>query len=229
MNSIQITLYELLGYLFPGMIALLSVWTGLHALFWPRAPLPLWADSSSNKTIIVLLLVAYLLGHMVQGLANVLQRFPLVKPDHNFHLPAELKTCLRAALSTQYRVNADKLTISDIFDFCDEVLLHYKSVGEREIFTYREGFYRALFVSLALLTLAAAILGSASPGASILLSDKTILVPRGFFFSIGILSAVGALIALQRYKRFARYRIPRCLLRFLALVVNPLSIKEPAK
>jgi hypothetical protein len=217
-KSIQVTLYDLFGYLLPGGVILLSLWIVFHSLFLRQEPLVLWAELST-QAIVGLSFVAYLLGHLGQGLGNLLQKLGPVNPDRRFSIPPEIDHLLRKAATSRFDISLAELTLPQLYELCDEALLHHGSLGEREIFTYREGFYRGTFVAFSLLALALLLPVAFGP-TRVVHVGRSVDAGRLPFLFTSVMSALGACLALERYKRFARYRVRRCLLRFVALATS---------
>jgi len=223
-RNLQLSLYDFFGYLLPGAVLSLSAWVAFGTLFWPQEPVLVWAPLSTQGAV-VLLLIAYLVGHLGQGIGNLLQKLPLVDPLCASALAPTLEDSVRRAASSRFGIAARDLTASQLLELCGEALLHSESPGEQEIFTYREGFYRGIFVSLIFLAFALIVRLIRGP-AAVFAGGTAFELARGPLSFGVVLSLVGAWLALQRYKRFAAYRMRRTLLRFLALETARAAPKE---
>ena len=224
-KDIQVTLYEIFGYLFPGAIVLFALAIGFAGIFWPNECLALDANLS-NFEIVLLLFSSYLIGHITQGLANYLEILPAVRKSLKEHslLSPDLLSLLKTSLSKRYGLANANIPIREIYDLCDQTLLHHSSLGEREIFIYREGFYRGCTVALAVLAIALFPWDIRSSGcvsfhADIIRFSRCQMLP--FTFMI----IAGAYFTFERYKRFQKLKIKTCLLRFLSLT-SELQTKE---
>lgn len=203
-KDIQVTLYEIFGYLFPGTIVCFA-----FAVFWsavfPDRAFDFTFDFSKTTTIFLLFL-AYLTGHIVQSIGNLLERLPFIKhiQSERAIIGPEMSSMVRAAISRRFGKPQNELSIGEIYALCDQALIYDGSLGEREILTYREGFYRGCSVSLIFLSLAFFV---------------TIFTDSNKIFSVAItlLSVVSIWLTFERYKRFYAYRFKACLFRFLAL------------
>ena len=224
LKDIQITLYDIFGYFLPGLIILLAVWIAFRTMFWPGEPVIVWHILSSQG-IVSMFLVAYLAGHLGQGVGNLFQKLPIVDPNKGFSLHPEIDRSLKQNAASRFGVKADGFTVSDLYELCDQALVHHGSFGEREIFTYREGFYRGNFVGLALLTCALVLRAIYGPTKLAIVADTMIDLGRSHLTFLSVTAAIGAWLAFQRYKRFAQYRIRSCFLRFLALTAESPSRK----
>ncbi len=222
LKEIQVTLYDIFGYFLPGTIALLSAAAAFWAVFWPNELFNLSLDFSLVEAVLLALL-AYVLGHLVQAVGNHLKSIPSVKTflEDEFHLPAELTELLKSAVSERFNSPAAaRVTAKDMYELCDQALLHSGSLGEREIFIYREGFYRGLCVSLILFAGSLLVWAIRTPG-DIMVQGSWFQIGAPPTLALGALSAFGARLAFERYKRFAKYRIRTCFMRFLALKPSP--------
>lgn len=217
-KDLQITLYDFFGYFLPGAISLVASWIVIHLLFERYEPLVLWRDISP-EALGLLSLIAYLLGHLGQAVGNLLQVLPFINPERSVSLCSQLDHSLRTAVSSRFGIDADRFTIHQLYELCDESLVHHGSVAEREIYTYREGFYRGTMVALLFLSLASTLLLTTTP-AEIQVGQAHIEATRPRLLLLAASFVLSALLALMRYKRFARYRVTRCLLRFLAFATS---------
>jgi hypothetical protein len=77
-KELQVTLYDIFGYLLPGAIILIALVLLFWSLFWPSVPLALWGDLPALATI-GLVFFAYLAGHLGQGIGNLMEKLPNVK------------------------------------------------------------------------------------------------------------------------------------------------------
>jgi hypothetical protein len=62
-KELQITLYDVFGYLLPGAIILVAILFLFWAVFWPTAPLRVYTKPPLTLTIFAIFL-AYLAGHL---------------------------------------------------------------------------------------------------------------------------------------------------------------------
>src|SRR5713226_8810495 len=75
MKALRLTLYEILGYLIPGMMAMLAAILAMWGSFWHTIDTDL-VNSFSRREIVLLLLFAYLLGHIMQAIGNLIENAP---------------------------------------------------------------------------------------------------------------------------------------------------------
>ena len=225
-KELQITLYDIFGYLLPGSIILIAVVILFWSLFWPSAPLALIADVPT-LAITGLVFSAYLAGHLGQGIGNFIEKLPSVKRKIETDLPlsAELSQLLRDAVAARFGERARSLNPKDLALLCDQALICAGSPGEREIFVYREGFYRGNCVALALLGLTLMLRLVCSP-AVIYVADARIEIHRSQLALAAVIAAFGTWLSFLRYLRFGRHKNAACLARFLALATTPSKEKE---
>ncbi len=203
-KDLQVTLYEIFGYVFPGAIVCFA-FAILWNIFIPDQPFD-FSLNYSKLMLAALLALAYLAGHLMQGVGNLFEKCSFVKKTQNEkHLLApELVALVRDSIAKKFGKIEKELRFQDIYTLCDQALIHYGSLGEREILTYREGFYRGCSVALIFLTLSFCVAAFEAP-------NKTLPI------CAAILSALSVWLSFERYKRFYAYRFRSCLLRFLVL------------
>jgi len=228
-KDIQVTLYDIFGYFLPGVIVVFALTILFWAMCWPRAPYVIYTDFS-GPVIAIFALTAYLCGHLSQACGNFLEKVPRAEAilEKRFLIDGELGSGLKKALAQRFGHGADKLLPREMYRLCDESLVHHGSIGERDIFTYREGFYRGVCVALALLAVALIVRLVRFP-ATLWILDSPTEIPFCALLVAVLLSIVGSWLCFRRYLRFAEHRIRTCLLRFLALSTSPPIAKKEEK
>ncbi len=233
-SNLQATLYDFFGYLLPGAVFLV----GLAILFWaiyiPQTPLTV-VELSFQMQVVFLVLI-YILGHLIQALGNLLVRLlpspeDIVLSERQLGgFPCTLVRSAKEKTSEMLGVDLKDISSEWLVRICDEVLLQQGVCTDREIYQYREGFYRGLTVSFFILTLSLTV-RAVIPGTSVRFTDTvqglSVLIVL-FFIA---LSLVGAWFTFLRYQRFGRYRVTQAVLGFLVLQ-SPKKIetgKEKAK
>jgi hypothetical protein len=219
-KELQITLYDVFGYLIPGAIILVALILLFWTLFWPSVPLRVWTHPPLVLVICVAL-GAYLAGHLGQAVGNLLETLPKVSRTLEKELPlsAELSELVRNAVAAQFGEKAGHLRPKELLMLCDQALVHVGSPGEREIFVYREGFYRGASVALAFLSLML-ILRLVWTPAIFVLTSRTVQFYRWELGLAAILAAIGSWLGFRRYLRFACHKNITCAARFLALAAK---------
>lgn len=215
MQLAQFTLYEILGYVFPGTAGMV----GIYLLYW-RFHLPAdqdWTGLSSWGWV-AFLAVAYVFGHFVQAIANLFLRRRAWRPEYRTfkaHLPEVVRSTLTrkawGALGTKEEGPLDPEVIYDIADH--DVLQHGKT-ETRDLYVYREGFYRGMTTGLLLLAVGCLFrMGGTSASLSIFGTHLTLA--RSALLLAGITAGAMAVFSFLRYLRFARYRVKYAYYSFL--------------
>jgi len=166
-----------------------------------------------------LVFFAYLAGHLGQALGNFLERLPNVKRNLETNLPlsAELSGLVRDAVAVRFGERARSLNPKEIALLCDQALIYAGSPGDREIFVYREGFYRGNSGALALLGLSLVLRLVVCSLAVIYVADVRIEIHRSQLALAAVIAAFGTWLCFRRYLRFSALKKATCLARFLAL------------
>ncbi len=230
----EITLYDVLGYLFPGFIFLVALIVLFWAVFSPTtALLPLFQNADDIGEWSLVVIAAYILGHLVQGIGNAaFRRLPSTRSlvfsrsetaAAGIHrLPEPLVSKARSRLAARLEVREEDIDDSLLYQLCDEFVMQSgikEIISNREIYIYREGFYRGMTVSLALLFLSLmVVMGiTLNPAASLKLSDDLPPANLAMLLPLNSLLVIGTWLSFQRYRRFGGYRVRQALLGFLVM------------
>jgi hypothetical protein len=216
-QSLRLTLYDFFGYLLPGSIIALAVSIFMWAVYFPGKTFPV--SPLSNQTWIVFAVFSYFAGHLIQALGNWLGKG--IKPEESlFAKEAKpndqaLATAVRSTISS-WGIETDKLDPKWLLQLCDETVAQTGVIADREIFVYREGFYRG--TCGALLLLAVAMLVRLLKGSALLsFGDDVLCIPISMWLLFMLLSLVGSVMAFMRFKRFAQHRVNSAVAGFLVL------------
>lgn len=129
------------------------------------------------------------------------------------------------ALLNNIRAQARKITAIDentVFDnttlyyICDYYLQQHGRIETRDIFVYREGFYRGLAMSCLILSISLTIRAICYSEPLPLICYRVAL-SRIFCCVLSSLALLSALLFYRRYDRFAKYRVENTLYSFLAI------------
>jgi hypothetical protein len=171
MKDLQFTLYEVFGYLLPGAVIAGGIGVLFWAVFFPVAAVEI--DIKSTEVWGLFLALAYLAGHVGQGVGNAVARRSVSPEDHaaDAVLPAPLVAACKLKAKELTGADPDALPARWLYRLCDDSVLRSGKLGEREVYVYREGFYRGASVGMAvlavgLLAMAIRLLadGGTSPG-----------------------------------------------------------------
>lgn len=225
-KDLQVTLYDFFGYLLPGAVILIALVLLFWSVFWPSDRLVV-PTTLPALTVTALTLFAYLLGHLGQAVSNFIEKLPNVKHAQETALPvsAEMGELVRDAVAARFGPKARTLTPKELYALCDQALIQAGSLGEREIFIYREGFYRGNCFAFTLLALVLVLRMACAPAALTVAGTK-IDIYRSELGLTAFLAGVGAWLCFRRYLRFGTYKTGSCLMRFLAFTAGPLVKKE---
>ena len=220
-KDIQVTFYDFFGYLLPGAVILLAAVLIFWTLFWPGASLSL-PSTLPVLAIISLLFAAYLAGHLGQALGNLLEKASPGRSDLDKKLPLsrELGKEVVDALASRFGEHTKTLGPKELFHLCDQALVHGGSLGEREIFTYREGFYRGNAVALTCVSFTLAVRLVFVP-VMVSIEGKILAIHRAPLALAVVLTGISAWLCYARFLRFAEHRYRSCFLRFLAFSKEP--------
>ena len=210
MGNLRLTLYDIFGYLLPGVVFLVGLAIAVWAFSLPTAPLRLLKVPA--ELLGLGLVFAYICGHFAQALANLVDRSDTVLAEN---VEPELLKAATTQLATTLRlptiVRADL-----VYQLCDEIVVQKGVRENREVYIYREGFYRGMAVSLAIFVMAV-ILRASCPPTYLALASGVYAVPISAYVLVILPGALGVLLLWRRYLRFARRRVFAALAGFLAV------------
>jgi len=217
MEKLSFTLYEIFGYFLPGVVGITATVILFWTLFLPGVPIPIHSVELSKLWYLGLVVVAYYAGHVLQDMSRSLFKIP----DHQelmhrlglttiiARVQAELATHLGMAQSHMPEI---AVTVK----LCDELSVQYGRIGDRDVFVYREGFYRGSFAAFLLLDLTL-IVRTIVPGAALQLS-RLFPISHGELIFLVIVVSGSAFFLLQRYKHFAALRVMHGILATVCLL-----------
>lgn len=227
LSNFKFTLYEFFGYLLPGgtlFCALLIIWwTVLHANHAIKLDIKFPVSVVTGA-----ILISYLLGHATQALGNLFF-FGYDKQlamDNQKLIPSQLLSCVQRKIAQIIKCDSPSLAPEWIVRFCDEAVVQGGKEGDRELFIYREGFYKGSSIAVGILAFAIA-LRAAIPGGSLIMNDHTFSAIRIDFLAGSLLGGTISYLLCRRVRRFAEYRITRILVAFVLL--NSETVKPKQK
>jgi hypothetical protein len=219
LEKLSFTLYEVFGYFLPGTIGLLASAVFFWAVFLPGAPIPVQSVELSKLWYFGLIALAYFSGHVVQSISRLFFKNPddsVLK--HLYPGTAAIVSHAREHIAMHLGTgDVSKLSDSAVVKLCDEVAVQYGQLGDRDVFVYREGFYRGSFAAFALLDVAL-LFRLIIPGSRLVFADKhTFDITRTELAFLMVLVTVGITFLLNRYKHFAALRVMRGVFAFVSL------------
>src|SRR5438445_169723 len=203
LENFAFTLYEIFGYLLPGGLALVGISLLFWAVFVPRLPLGIATFQPGLVTWTAIVFTSYLLGHAVQAVGNLLLNG--AEDDAlgvNGTLPEEIRKRAADLSAKLLTLNSEKLSPVWIFKALDEQSVQTDKTGDRDMFVYREGFYRGGAIALFFLTVTL-LVRSWFPGSSIQFTKGVFYISHGQFLTTALIIAVVGRLFVRRYRRFA--------------------------
>ena len=204
MNSIKFTIYEVLGYLAPGIVTLAAMGLILWAAFLPGRSLMIKAPSYSKEEIALAIFAAYALGHLMQGLCNAHPTPEATAAKKNLHV--KLLSGARQTLSARCGFPLDEYRIEDVVALAQASMSLTGKTDGFDVFLYREGFYRGS--SGAYTLFGAAIVFRMFRGRTMVnYAGSAYALSPSFLVLSAALSFLFAYVFYRRYIRFGAYRL----------------------
>lgn len=214
-ENIKFTLYEFLGYLLPGGLSAFAFSILFGTAFYPHLPFPVYLIQSDLAFWAVIAVSAYACGHLTQALGN------LLPSDAEARLLPENSDCpvVRLARETTARMlstEAKSVTPKCLYGFCDEYVAQNGQAGDRDLYIYREGFYRGNTVALVLLVVSVlARLCVRNP--ALRFTRYTVFVTPLELIVVAAFLLWSSWLAYRRFKRFGDYRVRRAITAFVCV------------
>ncbi len=183
-NNLKITLYDLFGYLLPGVPGLLGVITLFWTLYRASNGINILMQHGTGAWVCAGL-IAYFFGHALEALTqivygdyweSIITRADIPAPQKrrlrrlfnaDWWLPAlwpgstnlyrEQVRQARRSAARAYRIEAERVSPDWLFTHCGLAIAKDGIEGNREIFTYREGFYKSSSLSVLFLAVSLVI------------------------------------------------------------------------
>ena len=225
-GEFRASLYDLFGYLLPGLV----MTSALGILWWT-----IFGDSTAFPIDFVatgvggtgFLILAYVIGHVAHAVGNSLPILrasledEILSVGHEWSLPSPVLIAIDRSLRRRFSLDPTDLDAVLKYSLMDEGRALMEREGDREVYVYREGFYRGMVVALLFGGIAALARVFVSPTCF----SYGLTTPCGTRVQAGVLFLlVGACIVAyyRRMRRFGRYRIERAVFLWL----NEVSQKE---
>jgi len=244
-KDLRITLYEIFGYLLPGVVMLAALSVLMFELCFPKGPLPFLQPRVDGW--IIILFVAYLVGHVAQTIAEYLStllkvvtklignieesdeeaggnkladKMPTSQSSERTKkflgvpvLDEGIVTAVSQAVRRIFGIK-ERMTQFWLLELCDETVLQRGNAEMREVFEYREGFYRGMAVSFLFLAISLGVWFLTYPSYEFMNKEHTI--PNALLFAL-VASIVAVPFMGYRYIRFLQHRITAVFLGTLAI------------
>jgi hypothetical protein len=224
--NIRLPLYDIFGYLLPGIVAMLAATLLIWSIYLPAAPLTFLTFPKQVWAILTVL--AYFAGHFVQALGNTFSDL-FVRPEERVfgeHAEGSCKELVKEVHSVVHKsLGIDKIEPTWIYRICDATVLHCGTTNEREIYVYREGFYRGASVSFGFLAIALFV-RSLIGRTSLLWNGSPVTAPSSLLWVLFVLTACGCALMVVRFHRFAQYRVKHALVSYLLIHKRPTGVNN---
>jgi hypothetical protein len=222
LGDIRASLYDVFGYLFPGIFAASALFLIEASLNRPGSAVDLGILDEA-EALIAFLLGSYILGHLTHSIGNItpyLNAHPartlLGTGDGGKQLSVPLQEAIDRQIRDTYRIDPAQLTSEEKYVLADEGRVLAAREGEREVYVYREGFYRGMAIATALLTVALVLRVWRGP-LCVEWPSRALCADRFDLTYSAILGALSVLGFVLRMRRFGRYRVERALLLWLTV------------
>jgi len=220
-GNLRITVYELLGFFVPGMVAVSAAFVLMWAAFFPTYSIPLRFQAFSVEQWLFTLLSFYLAGHLMQAISN---KYPL--PDKALE-----KNCMTLCQLFRDRLEREgiigsesQLSYRETYLIASSIVSQFGSVADQDVYVYREGFYRGTSLSMFVLS-ASVFVRCFRFGATIRPDGLTICrLPFLAMFTIAAVCLLAGYAFLKRYYRFSQLKAENAFA--CALLINPLQPRK---
>lgn len=245
LKETKVTLYDVFGYLLPGAVLLAALAIVLWSIHFPDEPLALSLPGAESWVLIFAIayiaghMAQALSNLLLKALEWPWKRLRSWQRTHNWHqfqrhrwfcsnehihladgaherLPAEFLNAARTKAAALSGVPEQAIDAEWLFRICDEAVVQRGNPGDREIFVYREGFYRGLCFALVALA-AALVVRMAHGGITLALAAGPRKMGWEFVTFFLVTCVVFIFLCFQRFRRFGRYRISQAILAFLVM------------
>jgi hypothetical protein len=147
------------------------------------------------------------LGHFLQAVGNLHARAEsrkkLCRDCHS------LQAAAVEALNNKYQITTVCESLSDVTALAFAIMSQTGKTDAYEVFVYREGFYRAGYLSFAMLALS--FLLRTIHGASITVRGITFVFPISLLVICFLFCAACSIFFFLRFRRFGEYRVKHVL------------------
>jgi len=206
-QSLRVTLYEIFGYFAPGLIAVAGFAIAIWSIYLPAVPLT--SDVIKSRPVLFVLIgfVAYVLGHLLQAVGNLHTRAE--KRKGLCRDCESLQAIALDSLKNKYQITIACKSLSDVTALAVAIMSQVGKTDEYEVFVYREGFYRAGYISF--LILAVSFFLRILNRALISVHGITFGLPNSLLIGCGIFCVISSIFFFLRFRRFGEYRVKHVL------------------
>lgn len=195
----RFTLYDIVGYLLPGLVALCAAFVGLATVndAWAVPKL------TGASEWVVFIIAGYFAGHAIQGVSQRVIRRSVLRRRIARDCTATFAIIVQRTLQN-HDILPTNSKATDYIEACFEALDALKLPFEnREVFIARQGFFRGSSLSFGFLALASLT--------ACLFQDSVSLfgecIDRGLYGVIAAVCAGASALFLFRYKDFIQHEL----------------------
>ncbi len=224
-EKLNATLYDVLGYLLPGLIVLGALAIAEATFFDGR----FLSIETIHQRWVLFMLIAYYLGHAVQSIAaNLQSRFHTRLTSTKGRLGMPLYNQAKNMVRERHHFSDEEMKSIHTYEVCllsDAYTVMSAASGERDVLVSREGFYRGSTV--AFLVLCGVLLVAGIHGGAHFYStpDARWDVDRVETLMLSVGSLLVAILMFDRFKFFNRAKNNFSQLVYL-LSKDAVSLKE---
>ena len=221
LKDIEVTLYDIFGYLLPGCVTLVALLIIVWTICYPGKAVPMRQPNTLICT--VFLVLAYFAGHIVHAIADQLVKW--FKQNHwqildrTDCLPDGVKDATKQKIVNDLKLpptDPKELDSEWLFSITDTIIGQCGNTADREIFVTRVGFYRGSLVALVVLWIAL-LFRVFVPISYVATTNRVIAIP-GLVFSLAAMALIiGIMFLYHRYRKFIKYRVRNVIVSFLAM------------
>ena len=218
MKELSVTLYDIFGYLVPGSIFL----AGSAIVYWTAFGMaPADIDAMTAPVWIAVAVIAYLFGHMVQAVANLLMKgftkTPdlVLKPKSALSAPVQMIELATSKAAKILELPAGStMSTDELYEICDHFVQQKCNTATRDIYVYREGFYRGICIGFVFLSLSL-LLRVAASNSTMVIAHNTLHFSHAQIIVLFVVCAFFAWLSFTRFRRFGQYLVKNALYCFL--------------
>lgn len=221
LSNFAFTLYEIFGYLLPGSV----IFSGFVTLYWaffnPYGSMRVESFDPKVATCVVSVAVFYMIGHASQAIGNMIfcrveKKALEMNSNPNIRQPAWKAAALLLGIDEK------NLNARAVYRVLDEYAVQNGIAGDRDMYIYREGFYRGTCIALFFAALCVSV-RALIPGTNIVFELWTLYV-TWFEFVLTIMIVLGmGVLFYMRYVRFVGYRVTRAALAAIVVLEKKTS------
>jgi hypothetical protein len=217
-EKLSFTLYEIFGYFLPGSVGVIATAIMFWAIFLPTSPIPVQSWELSKLWYFGLIVVSYYAGHVLQGMSRWCFSNPngWVLAKQELDMISVIRQASKQVAAALDLGQSEILASDALVRVCDEAAVQYGQIGDRDVFVYREGFYRGSTAAFVLLDVGL-LLRCVISGTAVRLHTRVFPVSCWQLIFIMAVVTFSVFFLGQRYRHFAALRVMRGVLAFVSL------------